>query len=203
MIHAWLSPRSVRFNDGWDNDSADGVARNAGRDFRCESRSNETHASRTDPESRLARQSHSQPAQPSFSGHVLMENPNGLVAAATLGQATGTAERDAAVAMIQGEREAKTLGADKGYDTRGFVAQIRSLGVTPHVACNAKRSSGSTIDERTTRHESYQVSQRMRKRIEEVFGWAKTIGPVRRKKLRGWRLVRFQFGLTASTYNLV
>lgn len=203
LIEAWASHKSVRRKDGGDDDNADGVGRNAGRDFRGESRSNETHASRTDPESRLARKSHSQPAQPSFSGHVLMENRNGLVAAATLGQATGTAERDAAVAMIQGEPKAKTLGADKGYDTRGFVAQLRSLGVTPHVACNEKRTSGSAIDGRTTRHESYQVSQRIRKRIEEVFGWAKTIGPVRKTKLRGWRRVGFQFVLTMTGYNLV
>ncbi len=121
LIEAWASHKRVRRKDGGDDDNTDGVGRNAGRDFRGESRSNETHASRTDPDARLARKSNAHPAQPSFSGHVLMENRNCLVAAATLGHATGTAERDAAMAMIQAKPKARTLGADKGYDTQGFV----------------------------------------------------------------------------------
>jgi hypothetical protein len=203
LIEAWASHKSVRRKDGGDDDNADGVGRNAARNFRGERRSNDTHASRTDPEARLARKSHAHPAQPSFSGHVLMENRNGLVAAATLGHATGTAERDAAVALLEGQPRARTLGADKGYDTRGFVGQLRGRGVTPHVACNHTRRGGCAIDARTTRHGGYQVSQRIRKRIEEVFGWAKTIGPMRKTKLRGFRNVGFQFVLTMTGYNLV
>lgn len=203
LIEAWASHKSVRRKDGGDDDNTDGVGRNAGRDFRGESRSNETHASRTDPDARLARKSNAHPAQPSFSGHVLMENRNCLVAAATLGHATGTAERDAAMAMIQAKPKARTLGADKGYDTRGFVEQLRSLGVTPHVACNDTKRGGPAIDGRTTRHEGYRISQRIRKRIEEAFGWAKTIGQMRKTKLRGFARVGFQFVLTMTGYNLV
>jgi len=203
LIEAWASHKSVRRKDGSDEDgSSGGVGRNAERNFRGEKRKNDTHASRTDPDARLARKSDAHPAQPSYSGHVLMENRNGLVAAATLGHATGTAEREAALAMLAGQVRARSLGADKGYDTRGFVAGCRGLGVTPHVAANHARSGGSAIDARTTRHHGYQLSQRIRKRIEEVFGWAKTIGPMRKTKLRGYERVGFQFVLTMTGYNL-
>lgn len=203
LIEAWASQKSVRRKDGSDDDNADGVGRNAGRDFRGERRSNKTHASRTDPDAMLARKSDAHPALPSFSGHVLMENRNCLVAAATLGHATGTAERDAAIAMIQAKAKAKSLAADKGYDTRGFVDKLRSLRIAPHVACNDTRRGGSAVDGRTTRHDTYRASQRVRKRIEEVFGWAKTIGQMRKTKLRGFERVGFQFVLTMTGYNLV
>lgn len=203
LIEAWASHKSVRRKDGGDDDNTDGVGRNAGRDFRGESRSNETHASRTDPDARLARKSNAHPAQPSFSGHVLMENRNCLVAAATLGHATGTAERDAAMAMIQAKPKARTLGADKGYDTRGFVEQLRSLGVTPHVACNDTKRGGPAIDGRTTRHEGYRISQRIRKRIEEAFGWIKTVAGRRKTRFKGRERVGWDFAFAAAAYNLV
>lgn len=203
LIQAWASHKSVRRKDGNDDDNVDGVGRNAGRDFRGERRSNKTHASRTDPDAKLARKSDAHPSQPSYSGHALMENRNGLVAAATLGEANGTAERQAGLAMTQVMPRAKTLGTDKGYDTADFVSGLREMGVTPHVACNDKRPGGSAIDARTTRHAGYEVSQRIRKRIEEVFGWAKTIGQMRQTKLRGYAKVGFQFVLTMASYNLV
>jgi len=203
LIQAWASQKSVRRKDGKDDDNADGVGRNAGRNFHGERRGNETHASRTDPQAKLARKSDAHPSQPSYLGHALMENRNGLVAASTLSPPSGTAEREAGLAMIEGIPGAKTLGTDKGYDTTGFVQGLRDLGVTPHVACNDKRRGGSAIDGRTTRHEGYGISQRIRKRIEEVFGWAKTIGQMRQTKLRGRAKVGFQFMLTMASYNLV
>jgi transposase len=205
LIDAWASQKSFRRKDGGDDDNADGVGRNAGRNFHNESRSNETHESRTDPDARLARKSQAHPAKLSYGGQVLMENRSGLVAHARLVPATGTAERDTAVAMLEEVPGTGriTVGADKAYDTRGFVAQLRELNVTPHVAQNEARAGGSAIDARTTRHGGYKVSQHIRKRIEECFGWGKTIGGLRQTKYRGTGKVDFQFVLTMTAYNLV
>lgn len=205
LIEAWASQKSFRRKDGGDDDNPDGAGRNAGRNFHGEKRSNDTHASTTDPEARMYRKSFAHPARLCFAGHALMENRNGLVVEATITPATGVAEREAALAMV-GELPAGrriTLGADKAYDTHGFVDDLRLLEVTPHVAQNVARRGGSAIDGRTTRHPSYTVSQRLRKRIEEAFGWAKTVGPARKTKLRGTAKVDFQFVLTMAAYNLV
>jgi hypothetical protein len=161
-----------------------------------------THASRTDPEARLYRKGPGKEAKLCFMGHALMENRNGLVVDACLTEADGHAEREAALALIEprADRPGRiTLGADKGYDTEDFVNELRSMNVTPHVAA---KISGSALDGRTTRHEGYAVSQRIRKRIEEVFGWGKTIGPLARTMLRGTERVGAQFTFAVAGYNL-
>jgi len=203
LIAAWASQKSVRRKDGNDDDNPDGVGRNAGRNFHGEKRSNETHASRTDPEALLASKSNGMAARPSYAGHTLMENRNGLLVDAELTTATGTAERDTAVAMAASLPRGATIGADKAYDTHGFVADIRSLGLVPHVAQNTGRRGGSAIDGRTTRHRSYLISQRVRKRIEEPFGWAKQIGGLRQTRFRGLARVRQGFLIVMAAYNLV
>jgi transposase len=202
LIEAWASMKSFQPKDGSGEPPAPG--RNGERDFHGEKRSNETHASTTDPEARLFRKSAGQPAQLCHMGHLLMENRNGLIVDTRLTPATGTAEREAAIEMV-GELPAAgriTLGGDKGYDTADFVAEMRKLGVTPHVAQNTK-GRRSAIDERTTRHPGYAVSQRVRKRIEECFGWIKTVGGLRKTRHRGTDLVGWQFTLTAAACNLV
>ena len=202
LIEAWASMKSLRAKDGSDEPPEPG--RNGDRNFRGERRSNETHASTTDPDARLFRKSAGQPSQLCHMGHLLMENRNGLLVDARLTPATGTAEREAAVAMLgecpSGSRI--TVGADKLFDTSGFVADMRRLRVTPHVAqhTNGRRSA---IDRRTTRHTGYDLSQRIRKRIEEGFGWIKTIGGLRKTRHRGTRRVGWQFVLTVVAYNLV
>lgn len=203
LIAAWASQKSVRRKDGSDDDNPDGVGRNAGRNFHGEKRGNTTHASRTDPEAMLATKSHGIATRPSYMGHSLMENRNGLLIDADLTLATGTAERDAAIEMAIGLNAGATLGADKGYDTRDFVEQLRVLEITPHVAQNLKRRGGSAIDGRTTRHPGYAISQRVRKRVEEPFGWAKQIGGLRQTKFRGLKRVRQDFLRVMSAYNLV
>jgi transposase len=203
LIAAWASQKSVRRKDGDDDDNPDGVGRNAGRNFHGEKRSNETHASRTDPEAFLASKSNGIAARPSYAGHTLMENRNGLIVDAELTSATGTAERDTAVTMAGGLRAGATLGADKAYDTQGFVQDLRALRVTPHVSQNINRNGGSAIDGRTTRHPGYEISQRIRKRIEEPFGWIKQIGGFRQAKQRGRKRVRQEFFKVMAAYNLV
>lgn len=203
LIAAWASQRSVRRRDGSDDDNPDGVGRNASRNFHGETRSNKTHASRTDPEALLASKGQGMGARPSYTGHTLMENRNGLLVNAELTLATGTAERDTAIDMAAGLNSGATLGADKGYDTRDFVDQLRILDVTPHVAQNLNRRGGSAIDGRTTRHPGYKISQRVRKRVEEPFGWAKQIGGLRQTKFRGLARVRQDFLRVMSAYNLV
>lgn len=168
-----------------------------GCNFHGERRSNETHASTTDPEAHMYRKSHSGAAKLCFAGHALTENRNGLVVDAMLTEATGKSERAAALAMLRRVSASRvTLGADKGYDMQAFIAQVRTLGVTPHVAQNDTRRSGSAIDGRTTRHDGYAVSQVIRKRIEEVFGWSKA-------KFRGVARVGFDMMLTMTGYNLI
>jgi len=202
LLDAWASMKSFRPKDG--SGSTPGPGRNGERDFHGEKRSNETHASTTDPDARLARKSNGQVAKLCYAGHVVMENRNGLVVAACATHATGTAERDAAQAMMTAlaKTERITLGADKNYDTRAFVAAMRRLRVTPHVAqhTNGRRSA---IDRRTTRHAGYPTSQRIRKRIEEVFGWGKEVAGLRRMRLRGLERVGWAFTLRAAAYNLV
>lgn len=202
LIEAWASMKSFRPKDG--SGAPPGPGRNGERDFHGEKRSNETHASTTDPDARLARKSNGQASKLCYAGHVVMENRHGLMVAATTTLATGTAERDAGEAMMAGlDRAARsTLGGDKNYDTRDFVAAMRDMGVTPHVAqhANGRRSA---IDGRTTRHPGYEVSQRIRKRIKEVFGWGKEIGGMRRTLLRGLERVGWSFTLRVAAYNLV
>jgi len=170
-------------------------------DFHGETRSNDTHSSNTDPDAMLARKGKGKEAKLSYAGHVLMENRSGLAVDAMVTQATGTAERDAALLMaeaIPGDHPV-TLGADKNYDTKDFVAEARNVGATPHVS----QKQRSAIDGRTTRHAGYQISQRKRKRIEEIFGWMKTVGGMRKLRHRGLELVNWMFTLSAAAYNLV
>ena len=201
LVEAWASMKSFRPKDGSGEPRADG--RNGERDFHGEKRSNETHASTTDPDARLYKKAAGQAAKLCHMGHVVMENRNGLVVAAEATLATGTAEREAAAAMV-GELPAGgriTLGADKAYDTADFVAEMRRQGVTPHVAQNNKNRR-SAIDGRTTRHAGYGVSLKVRKRIEEAFGWMKTVGGMRKTRHRGSALVDWMFTLNAAAYNL-
>ena len=179
------------------------IGRNIERNWRGETWSNATHASVTDPDARLYRKAKGKPAQLCYMGHALTENRNGFVVEATLTHADGTAERTAAIDMLNaldpGSTRRITLGADKGYDTTDFVADLRRMCVTPHVAAKAK---GSAIDGRTTRHASYAMSQRKRKLVEEPFGWGKTVGPIAKTMLRGLSRVGAQFTLTMAAYNL-
>jgi transposase len=170
--------------------------------FHGERRSNATHASSTDPEARLMRKGNQREAKLSYQGHVLMENRHGLVVDACLTQASGTAERETALAMARNLPPGATLGADKGYDTAGFVAALRAHGVTPHVAQHTTHRR-SAIDGRTTRHGGYAVSQRKRKLVEEIFGWAKTIALLRKARHRGVRRVGWMFTFALAVYNLV
>ena len=201
LIEAWASLKSFRPKDGSDEPPAPG--RNGERDFHGERRSNDTHASTTDPDARLLRKSAGQEAKLCFMGHALMENRNGLVVDARLTRADGHAERIAALAMIEphGDRPQRiTLAADKGYDAEDFVNELRSMNVVPHVAAKAR---GSAIDGRTTRHAGYTASLRVRKRIEEAFGWAKAAAGFARTKHRGLARVGWQFTLAMAAYNLV
>ncbi len=201
LIQAWASQKSFRRKDGNDDDPSGG--RNGGRDFRGQPRSNDTHASTTDPDCRLYRKADAHPAQLCYAGHILIENRHGLVVNAMVNTANGHAEREAAKAMLVRHPRAKTLGADRAYDTHDFVAALRSTEVTPHVAQNLNRRGGSAIDARTTRHEGYDISQCIRKRVEEPFGWGKTVGPIRQTKFRGRLRVAFQFVMTMAGYNLI
>jgi transposase len=172
--------------------------------FHGEKRSNETHQSTTDPEAMLAKKGAGKEAKMSYSAHVLMENRNGLVRDAEVWPATGTAERDVALVMIEqipGDQRV-TVAGDKAYDTKDFVAEARHMNATPHVAQNNSNRK-SAIDERTTRHAGYAISQKKRKRVEEIFGWMKTIGGMRKLRHRGLELVAWMFTLTAAAYNLV
>jgi transposase len=205
LIQAWASHKSFRPKDGSD-DGPGTPGRNAGADWKGRPRSNETHASTTDPDSRLFRKGHGQPALMCYQGHALMENRSGLVVGAVVTHADGYGERQAAVQMMNTipGRCRKTLGADKNYDTAGFIEACRQSNVTPHIAMNLGRPGGkSAIDGRTARHAAYQASQRIRKRIEEHFGWAKTIGRLRQTVFRGIRRVDQHFKLTMLASNIV
>jgi transposase len=204
LIEAWASMKSFKPKDGSDEPPADGGGRNREADFHGKKRSNDTHASTTDPESRLYRKGPGKEAKLCFMGHALMENRNGLVVDACLTPANGHAERVAALHMIEPRADrpqAITLGADKAYDAEDFVNELRSMKVTPHVAQNTSGRS-SAIDGRTTRHAGYAVSQRIRKQIEEAFGWIKTIAGQEQTKFRGCDRVGWAFTFAAAAYNL-
>jgi transposase len=229
LIQAWASHKSFRPKPAAGPDGTPGgppasppspaeapaAGRNQEQDWRGQKRSNETHASVTDPDARLARKSSGQASILAYAGHVLMENRNGLVSQVCLTHATGTAERDAALTLVgrlgdsrRGGKRRITLGADKGYDARAFIADLRSRVVTPHIAADRRVSKTgvvrhSAIDGRTTRHPGYAISQRKRKRIEEVFGWVKAAAGLRQTKHRGRDRVGWCFTLATTAYNLI
>lgn len=202
LLKAWASHKSFKPKD--DQDPTDPpVGRNAEVAWHGKKCSNETHASTTDPEARLYRKSTNTPAVLCYSGPLLMENRSALIVDAELTTADGYAERATAAAMLArlpAMARRRTVAADKAYDTRGFVAQVRDLGFTPHVAQNTKISA---IDARTTRHDGHEVSMRIRKRIEEPFGWIKTIGDGRQLRYRGRERNRAWFKLTTAVYNII
>jgi transposase len=202
LIQAWASMKSFRPKDGSGEPPDPG--RNGERDFHGERRTNDTHVSTTDPEARLFRKGRGKEAKLSFMGHLLMENRHGLIVDGRLGEATGTAERDEAAEMVAAipGRHRITVGGDKSFDTAGFVAALKKLNATPHVAQNMTNRR-SAIDRRTTRHSGYAVSQRIRKRIEEGFGWIKEVALQRRARHRGKERVGWQFTLAAAAYNLI
>lgn len=196
LIEAWASQKSFQRKDGGSPD---------GENFHGDKRSNQTHESKTDPDARLYRKSSGSEARLSYLGHTLVENRSGLIVGTYLTQADGYAERDAALLMAYEKRKKIrtriTLGADKAYDTQDFVAALRELNITPHVAQN-NRNRKSAIDARTTRHESYQISQAKRYWVEKPFGWMKSVGQLRKVKLRGRDKLWWLFTFTAAAFNL-
>jgi len=204
LIQAWASQKSFRPKEGPNDQMPTGGGRNAQADWKGKPRSNDTHASQTDPDARLYRKSHHTASVLSYQGHILMENRSGLVVGAVVTHADGTSEREAALRMLDtvAGNHPKTVGADKAYDTADFVACCRQRNITPHVAQNATRRGGSAIDGRTTRHAGYRLSQVIRKRIEEHFGWGKTVGRIRQTVFRGIRRVDQHFKLTMTASNL-
>ena len=213
LLQAWASNKSFKPNDPTDDngdggDGGDGngfKARNAEVDFKGHKRSNKTHTSTTDPDAMLFRKSNNTAAELSYMGHLLTENRSGLITDAELTKATGFAERDCATEMLgrlPKRARRRTVGADKNYDTKGFVADVRTLGFTPHVAQNNK-GRRSAIDGRTTRHAGHGVSQRIRKRVEEPFGWIKTVGAGRKVRYIGQDKNRAWFKMQAAVYNVI
>jgi transposase len=206
LIQAWASHKSFTPKDGGDDDSngGGGGGRNAQANWKGKRRSNDTHASTTDPDARLYRKSANM-AILSYQGHVLMENRSGLVVGAVVTHADGKGERAAALAMLDAmpHVRAKSVGADKAYDQPDFVRALRERGIAPHVASNVTNICGTSIDGRTTRHQTYRASQIVRKRIEEHFGWGKTIGRIRQTLYRGIRRVDQHFKLTMTASNIV
>ena len=198
LIEAWASQKSFQKTDG--GDAGDG------HNFHGQKRTNDTHASKTDPDAKLYRKGHGQESKLSYLGHVLMENRNGLIVDAMVTHADGTAERDAAMLMVHKRWKkrlpVRSLGADKAYDTRDLVQVLREMQVRPHVTQNLNRPGGSAIDRRTTRHAGYQTSQKKRPLIERAFGWMKSIGGIRKVKLRGLLKVDWLFLLNAAAFNL-
>src|SRR5271157_1359808 len=199
LLEAWASFKSFRPNDGGERPGNDGD--NPSIDFHGEHRTNDTHQSTTDPEAMLAKKGKGKEARLCLAGHVLMENRTGLVVDVVVTQATGTAERDTALDMLEKVpgKQRITLGADKGYDTEDFVTECREMNVTPHVACRKY----TTLDKRTTRHPGYQISQRIRKRIEEIWGWIKTVGGGRKLRYKGVARNQLWAELATAAYNLV
>jgi transposase len=203
LLEAWASAKSFQPKDGRKGPPDD--PGNPTVNFRGQRRANETHESKTDPDARLARKGDGREAKLSYSGNLLVENRNGLIVDAMAWEANGTAERDTALLMLEqipGDGRI-TVGGDKGFDTKDFVAECRHMNVIPHVAQNDGRRGGSAIDERTTRHENYRISQQKRKRIEECFGWLKTIALLRKVRHRGLEKVDWVFALACAAYNLV
>jgi len=199
LIEAWASHKSFRPKDG--TGTPPGLGGDV--DFRGEKRKNQTHESTTDPDARLFTKSSGSQAKLSYMGHVLMENRNGLLVQTFLTEATGRAERDAALLMVEAIPAGKrvTLGGDKNYDTQEFIRELRGMNITPHVAQNTTKRR-SAVDERTTRHAGYEVSQRKRKRVEQSFGWMKMVGMLKKVKLRGIDKVGWLFAFTGAAYNL-
>ena len=203
LLEAWASHKSFKPKD--DPPAGPPAGRNVEVGWHGEKRCNDTHASTTDPEARLARKSNAAPAKLCYAGHLLLEHRSALIVDAELTAATGYAERDTAIEMLDRlpkHRRRRTVAGDKGYDTRDFVARTRQLGFTPHVAQNTTRQR-SAIDGRTTRHQGHLVSQRIRKRIEEPFGWIKTIAGGRKLRYIGRQRNRAWFKITTAVYNLL
>jgi transposase len=204
LIEAWASLKSFKSKEGTDNDPPDDPG-NPTVNFRGESRRNDTHASTTDPEARLARKGSGKEAKLCYSAHALMENRNGLLVDLRVDQADGQAEWRNALAMLEHVASSRriTVGGDKGYDVRGFVGACRKLNITPHVAQNLRGRGGSAIDGRTARPGGYVVSQRIRKRVEEIFGWTKTVGNFRKTRLIGLAKNKLAGFMTGAAYNLL
>jgi transposase len=209
LLKAWASMKSFRPRDGSGRPPDGG--RNGLRDFKGETRSNETHVSTTDPEAKLYRKADGHESKLCYMGHALMENRHALAVGGLVSPATGTAEREAALALVERHRAGErriTLGGDKGYDVTGFVGALRQRQVTPHIAIDGRVSKRgvvrrSAVDGRTTRHPGYALSQVARKRIEEIFGWSKSIGGIAQVKLRGLAKVSALFLFALAAYNLV
>jgi hypothetical protein len=203
LVEAWASLKSFQRKDKTNSAPPDDPG-NPTVDFHGEQRSNQTHQSQTDAEALLARKAKGKEAKLCFSAHVLMENRNGLCVGIAVAPADGRAEVREGVKLIEQARESgfgiRTVGADKGYDQRGFVDPLRAAGVTPHVAAKA---SCSAVDYRTTRHQTYAISQRCRKKVEEIFGWMKVVGGLRRTRFRGVQRTGLCAYLVAAAYNLV
>jgi len=204
LLEAWAGVKSFQRKDDKHPPSADDPG-NPTVNFHGEKRSNRTHASKTDPAAKMARKGEGKEAKLSYSGNLLVENRNGLIVKAMAWEANGTAERDTALLMLEQIPGTKrvTVGGDKGFDTADFIAECRHLQVTPHVAQNDGRCGGSAIDQRTTRHAGYRISQKKRKRIEECFGWLKTIALLRKVRHRGLFKVDWVFTFACAAYNLV
>jgi hypothetical protein len=204
LLEAWAGAKSFQRKDSKTPPPPDDPG-NPTVNFHGEKRCNQTHESTTDPYAKLARKGAGKEAKLSYSGNLLVENRNGLIVHAEVFEANGTAERDAALVMLEQipGTELVTAGGDKGYDTADFVAECRHLGVTPHVAQNDGRKGGSVIDARTTRHAGYAISQQKRKRIEECFGWLKTVALLRKVRHRGIFKVDWVFTFARAAYNLV
>jgi transposase len=205
LLEAWAGAKSFQPKQGKTLPPCDDDPGNPTMNFRGEKRSNQTHESKTDPEALLARKGQGKESKLSYTGNLLVENRNGLIVDAEVFQSNGTAERDAALIMLEKVpgTQPVTVAGDKGFDTRGFVEECRNLRVTPHVAQNQARPGGSAIDGRTTRHAGYVLSQRKRKRIEECFGWLKTIALMRKVRHRGVCKVHWIFTFACAAYNLV
>jgi transposase len=199
LLEAWASLKSFRRTDEGPQAPPDDPG-NPTVNFHGEARRNDTHQSTTDPDARLARKGPGKEAKLSYAGHVLLDNRHGLVANVCVTAATGTAEREAALLLLAHAAAATTVGGDKGFDVPSFVAGVRALGVTPHVA---QKIAGSAIDDRTTRHPGYAISQRKRKLIEQVFGWLKTVGGLRKLRHRGGERVDWVVTFAAAAYNMV
>jgi transposase len=205
LVEAWASLKSFKRKDAGPSEPPDDRG-NPTVNFHGERRRNATHQSTTDPEAQLAKKGAGKEAKLCYSANALMENRNGLLIEFAVEPADGYAERNSARAMLEtalpGSRRI-TLGADKGYDTRDFVESCRALKVTPHIARNDGRAGGSALDRRTARHAGYSVSQRVRKRVEEIFGWMKTVGGLRKTRYRGLDRTQLHAYLVAAAYNLL
>ena len=200
LLEAWASLKSFRRKDAGPTPPPEDPG-NPTVNFHGESRRNDTHHSTTDPDARLARKGQGREAKLSYAGHVLLDNRHGLVANVCATTATGTAERDAAQLLLDASAPpGSTVGGDKNFDVRAFVAAVRALEITPHVA---QKAVGTAIDGRTTRHTGYAISQQKRKLIEQVFGWMKTVGGLRKLRHRGGELVDWILTFTAAAYNLI